>query len=117
MATTTKAKKKSSGATKSPKTPKVTPLSDRVLIRPEEALEKTEGGILLPDSAQEKPLQGKVIAVGPGALNEANGSRTELNVSVADTVLFGKYSGAEIKIDGVEYTIVREGDLLGVLED
>ena len=93
----------------------VRPLYDRILLESEEAEERTSGGIYLPDSAQEKPMQGQVVAVGIGTLLPS-GRLVEPNVKVGDRVLFGKYSGSEIKIDGQEYTIVREGDLLGILE-
>ncbi|MDD3470624.1 MAG: co-chaperone GroES [Thermoguttaceae bacterium] len=87
------------------------PLDDRVVIEPNEAEEKTAGGIVLPDTAKEKPQQGKVIAVGPGRLLD-NGKRSEVSVAVGDTVIYGKYSGAEIKVEGDEYKIVRESDIL-----
>jgi chaperonin GroES len=94
---------------------KLRPLDDRVIVRPEEAEEKTAGGIVLPDAAKEKPLMGKVISVGPGKLLD-NGKRVEVAVKKNDTVLFGKYGGNDIKIDGVEYKILRESDILGIVE-
>jgi chaperonin GroES len=95
---------------------KVKPLQDRVLVkRIEEAIEKTKGGIIIPDTAKEKPQQGKVVAVGKGRVNE-DGKVTPLDVKAGDTVLFAKYSGSEIKIDGEEHLIMREDDILGVVE-
>ena len=94
---------------------KLRPLDDRVVVKPEEAEEKTAGGIVLPDTAKEKPLMGKVISVGPGKLLD-NGRRVEVAVKKNDTVLFGKYGGNDIKIDGVEYKILRESDILGIVE-
>ena len=96
---------------------KIRPLQDRVIVkRLEEAVEKTKGGIIIPDTAKEKPQQGKVIAVGKGKVND-DGKLTPLDVKVGDKILFGKYSGSEIKIDGEEHTIMRENELLGVLEE
>jgi chaperonin GroES len=95
---------------------KIRPLQDRVLVkRIEEAEEKTKGGIIIPDTAKEKPQQGKVIAVGKGKLAD-DGKLTPLDVKVGDRILFGKYSGSEIKLDGDEHLIMREDDILGVLE-
>ena len=95
---------------------KIRPLQDRVLVRRiEEALEKTKGGIIIPDTAKEKPQQGKVIAVGKGKVND-DGKLTPLDVRVGDTILFGKYSGSEIKLDGEEHLIMREEDILGIIE-
>ena len=95
---------------------KIRPLQDRVIVkRLEEAVEKTKGGIIIPDTAKEKPQQGKVIAVGKGKLND-DGKLTPLDVKVGDRILFGKYSGSEIKIDGEEHLIMREEDILGVVE-
>jgi len=95
---------------------KIRPLQDRVIVRRlEEAVEKTKGGIIIPDTAKEKPQQGKVIAVGKGKVND-NGKLTPLDVKVGDKILFGKYSGSEIKIDGEEHLIMREEDILGVVE-
>ncbi|HLY39214.1 MAG TPA: co-chaperone GroES [Candidatus Binatia bacterium] len=95
---------------------KIRPLQDRVIVkRLEEAVEKTKGGIIIPDTAKEKPQQGKVIAVGKGKVND-DGKLTPLDVKVGDKILFGKYSGSEIKIDGEEHLIMREEDILGVVE-
>jgi chaperonin GroES len=93
--------------------PKTTikPLDDRVVITRTEPEVKTAGGILLPENAKEKPTQGKVLAVGPGKLLD-NGSRATLSVAAGDTILFGKYSGTEITVDGVEVIILRESDIL-----
>ena len=93
---------------------KVKPLNDRVLVSRIEGEEKTVGGIIIPDTAQEKPQEGKVIAVGPGKVNE-NGERSPMAVKAGDRILFGKYSGTEIKIDGVEHLIMREDDILGIM--
>jgi chaperonin GroES len=95
---------------------KIRPLQDRVIVkRLEEAVEKTKGGIIIPDTAKEKPQQGKVIAVGKGKMNE-DGKLMPLDVKVGDKILFGKYSGSEIKLDGEEHLIMREEDILGVVE-
>jgi chaperonin GroES len=94
---------------------KVRPLHDRVLIeRLEEEEQKTSGGIIIPDTAKEKPQRGKVVAIGDGAYND-KGERTKLDVQVGDLVLFGKYSGNDIKIDNKEYLIVRESEVLAIL--
>ncbi|MEM6602821.1 MAG: co-chaperone GroES [Pseudomonadota bacterium] len=90
------------------------PLHDRVLVERVEAEQKTAGGIIIPDTAQEKPQQGKIVAVGTGVAND-NGSITELTVKEGDKVLFGKWSGTEIKLDGKEYLIMKESDILGIL--
>jgi chaperonin GroES len=90
------------------------PLHDRVVIKALEQEEKTKGGIIIPDTAKEKPMQGEVVAAGPGARDE-NGKVTPLDVKVGDKVLYGKWSGTEVKIDGQDYLIMRESDLLGVL--
>ncbi len=90
------------------------PLHDRVLIKRLESEEKTSGGIILVDSAQEKPMEGKVVAVGGGAVKE-DGSVRALDVSAGDTVLFGKWSGTEITIDGEELLIMKESDILGIM--
>jgi chaperonin GroES len=93
----------------------VKPLGDRVLVqRLEETEEKTSGGIYIPDTAKEKPQRGKVIAVGPGRLNE-EGKRLPVDVKTGDEVLFGKYSGSDIKIDGVEYMIIKEDEIYGII--
>jgi chaperonin GroES len=95
---------------------KIRPLQDRVLVkRLEDEVEKTKGGIIIPDTAKEKPQQGKVMAVGKGKVND-DGKLTPLDVKVGDTILFGKYSGSEVKLDGEEHLIMREEDILGVLE-
>jgi len=95
---------------------KIRPLQDRVLVkRIEEELEKTKGGIIIPDTAKEKPQQGKVIAVGKGKVGD-DGKVTPLDVKSGDTILFGKYSGQEIKLDGEEFLIMREDEVLAVLE-
>jgi chaperonin GroES len=91
------------------------PLHDRVLVRRVEAEQKTAGGIIIPDTAKEKPQQGEIIAAGPGARNE-QGQLVPLDVKPGDRVLFGKWSGTEVKIDGEELLIMKESDLLGVVE-
>jgi len=100
-------------ATATAKKIKIRPLDDRVVVEPFEAEEKTAGGIVLPDTAREKPQQGKVIAVGPGKLLKS-GQRGEMSVKVGDVVFYGKYSGTEIELDGDEYVILRESDILAV---
>ena len=91
------------------------PLGDRVLVeRLEEKEQKSDGGIIIPDTAKEKPMKGKVLAAGPGAVQE-NGERTAMEVKKGDTVLFGKYAGTEVKIDGKEVLIMRESDILAIL--
>ena len=95
---------------------KIRPLQDRVIVkRIEEEAEKTKGGIIIPDTAKEKPQQGKVVAIGKGRVND-DGKVRPLDVKVGDTILFGKYAGSEIKIDGDEHLIMREEDILGVVE-
>jgi chaperonin GroES len=94
---------------------KFRPLHDRVVIRRIEESEKTAGGIIIPDTAKEKPSQGEVLAVGPGARNE-NGDLVALDVKAGDTVLFGKWSGTEVRIDGQDLLIMKESDIMGVLE-
>ena len=94
---------------------KITPLQDRVIVKRIEEEEKSKGGIIIPDTAKEKPQEGKVIAVGKGKLNE-DGKVIPLEVKVNDLILFGKYSGTEINIDGEEHLIMREEDILGVIE-
>ncbi len=91
------------------------PLHDRVLLQPLELDTKTSGGIIIPDTAKEKPQEGKVIAVGPGARDE-NGKIHPLDVKKGDVVLFGKWSGTEVKIDGDEYVIMKESDIMGLIE-
>ncbi|MBO8130002.1 MAG: co-chaperone GroES [Candidatus Marinimicrobia bacterium] len=93
---------------------KIKPLSDRVVIKPSEPEEKTSGGIILPDTAKERPQEGKVIAVGPGKITE-NGTKIPMEIKVGDTVLYGKYSGTEILIDGEEHLIMRETDILAII--
>ena len=90
------------------------PLADRVVVKKVEAEEKTAGGIVLPDTAKEKPQQAEVLAVGPGKLDE-HGKRHDMELKVGDKVLFAKYSGTEVKIDGVEYLILSERDILAVV--
>ena len=93
---------------------KFRPLHDRVVLTRIDAEGKTAGGIIIPDTAKEKPQEGRVVGVGPGGRDE-NGKLTPIDVKVGDRVLFGKWSGTEIKIDGVEYLIMRESDIMGVL--
>ena len=95
---------------------KFRPLHDRVVVRRLESEEKTAGGIIIPDTAQEKPSQGEVIAVGPGGRDEA-GKLIPIDVQVGDRILFGKWSGTEVKIDGTDYLIMKESDIMGVIED
>ena len=90
------------------------PLDDRVVVEPTEAEEKTAGGILLPDTAKQKPQQGRVVAVGPGKLND-DGNRTAAALKVGDTVLYGKYSGSDVEVNGKELKILRESDILAKL--
>ena len=90
------------------------PLHDRVLVRRLEEEEKTAGGIIIPDTAKEKPSQGEVIAVGPGARDE-DGERIAMDVSVGDKILFGKWSGTEVKIDGDDLLIMKESDIMGIV--
>jgi chaperonin GroES len=94
---------------------KFRPLQDRVLIRRLEGEEKTAGGIIIPDTAKEKPMEGEVVAVGPGTRSE-DGKLHPLDVKAGDRVLFGKWSGTEVKIDGEELVIVKESDVLGIIE-
>ncbi len=94
---------------------KFRPLHDRVLVRRVEQEEKTAGGIIIPDTAQEKPMEGEIIAVGAGHKNE-DGKVTPLDVKAGDFVLFGKWSGTEVKIDGEDLLIMKESDILGVIE-
>ena len=92
---------------------KFRPLHDRVLIKVLDSEEKTSGGIIIPDTAKEKPQEGEVVAVGPGAKNE-DGKVAAMDVKVGDIVLFGKWSGTEVKIDGKEYSIMKESDIMGI---
>jgi len=94
---------------------KIRPLQDRVILKRIEEEEKSKGGIIIPDTAKEKPQEGRVVAVGKGKVNE-DGKVTPLDVKVNDRVLFGKYAGSEINIDGEEHLIMREEDILGVIE-
>jgi chaperonin GroES len=94
---------------------KIRPLQDRVIVKRIEEEEKTKGGIIIPDTAKEKPQEGKVVAIGKGKVND-DGKLTPLDVKVGDKILFGKYSGSEIKMNGEEHLIMREDDILGILE-
>jgi chaperonin GroES len=94
---------------------KIRPLQDRIIVKRVEEEEKTKGGIIIPDSAKEKPMEGEVISVGSGKVLE-NGTKQVPEVKAGDRVLFGKYSGTEVKIDGEEHLIMREDDILGVIE-
>ena len=94
---------------------KIRPLNDRLLVKRLEEETKTAGGIIIPDSAKEKPAEGKVVAVGPGKLND-KGERVGLQVKEGDRVLFSKYGGTDVKLDGEDYLIMREDDILGVIE-
>jgi len=93
---------------------KVKPLSDRIVVRQADAEEISSGGIILPDTAQEKPQQGKVMSIGPGKIAE-NGELIKMSLKVGDRVLYGKYSGTEVTIDGEEYVFMRESDILAIL--
>ena len=95
---------------------KVKPLNDRVLVKRIEEAQVTKGGLVIPDTAKEKPIEGRVIAVGPGKLSDA-GNRMSLQVKEGDRILFGKYSGAEIKVEGEEYLMMREDDILAIAEE
>ena len=94
---------------------KIRPLQDRIIVKRVEEEEKTKGGIIIPDTAKEKPIEGKVVAVGKGKVKE-DGSVQPPDVKVGDRILFGKYAGTEIKMDGEEHLIMREDDILGVIE-
>jgi len=94
---------------------KIRPLNDRLLVKRLEEITKTAGGIIIPDSAKEKPAEGEVIAVGPGKAND-KGDRVALQVKVGDKVLFSKYGGTEVKLAGVDYLIMREDDIMGIIE-
>jgi len=95
---------------------RIRPLKDRVLVkRLENGVDKTKGGIIIPDTAKEKPEQGKIVAVGSGKVND-DGKRVPIGLKVGDTILFAKYSGSEVKLDGDEHLIMREEDILGVVE-
>ncbi len=93
---------------------KIRPLSDRVVVKPSAAEEKTKGGIILPDTAKEKPVIGEVVAVGPGKVTD-DGKKVVPEVKVGDKVLYGKYSGTEVTIDGAEYLIMREADIFAIM--
>jgi len=95
---------------------KFRPLHDRVVVKRIEEEQKTKGGIIIPDTAKEKPMQGEVLAVGPGVRNE-KGELVKLDVQVGDRILFGKWSGTEVKIDGDELLIMKESDIMGVLDE
>ena len=94
---------------------KLRPLQDRILVQRVEEEEKTKGGIIIPDTAKEKPAEGKIVSVGKGKLDE-NGKRIAPEVKKGDRILFGKYSGTEVKVEGQEYLIMREEDVLGIIE-
>ena len=102
-------------ATATAKKTKIQPLDDRVLVKPSEAEEKTRSGIFLPEGAKEKPMTGTVVAVGPGKVND-DGTRTAISVKKGNKVVFGKYGGTEVDLDGEQHMIVRESELLGVIE-
>ncbi|MBK7107177.1 MAG: co-chaperone GroES [Ignavibacteriae bacterium] len=93
---------------------KIKPLEDRVIVKPSNAVEKTKGGIILPDTAKEKPIEGTIVATGPGRIKD-DGNAISMNVKVGDKVLYGKYSGNEITIDDEQYLIMRESDIFGIL--
>ena len=94
---------------------KLKPLEDRIVVKPQEAEAVTAGGIVLPEAAKEKPLMGKVVAVGDGKLLDS-GKRSQMSIKKGDVVLYGKYGGIEIEMDGVEYKILREDEVLGIIE-
>ena len=93
---------------------KVKPLADRVVVKPLEEAEQMRGGLYIPDTAKEKPSQGEVVAIGPGKISD-DGTRLEMDVSVGDKVLYGKYSGTDVTLDGQEYLILRESDILAIV--
>ena len=93
---------------------KMKPLADRVVVKPSPAEEKTKGGIILPDTAKEKPVMGEVVAVGPGKVSD-DGTKISPEVKVGDKVLYGKYSGTEVTVDGEEYLIMREADIFAIV--
>jgi chaperonin GroES len=95
---------------------KVKPLNDRVLVQRTEEIQVTKGGIFIPDTAKEKPIEGKIIAVGPGKMSDS-GARMAPSVKEGDRVLFGKYAGTEIKVEGEDYLMMREEDILAIIED
>lgn len=94
---------------------KIKPLGDRIIVKRIEEEEKTKGGLIIPDTAKEKPQEGKIMAVGPGKVTD-EGERIPMEVKVDDRVLFGKYSGSEIKLEGEEYLIMHQDDILGIIE-
>ena len=94
---------------------KIRPLNDRILVKRLEEEEKTAGGIIIPDSAKEKPAEGEIVAVGPGKMNDS-GDRVAMDVAAGDRVLFSKYGGTDVKLDGDNFLIMREDDILGVIE-
>ncbi|WP_028585905.1 co-chaperone GroES [Desulfogranum mediterraneum] len=94
---------------------KIRPLNDRILVKRLEEEEKTAGGIIIPDSAKEKPAEGEIVAVGPGKLSDA-GERVAMDVAIGDRILFSKYGGTDVKLDGEDFLIMREDDILGVVE-
>jgi len=94
---------------------KIKPLGDRVIVKPKEAEETTKGGIILPDTSKEKPVEGTIVAIGAGKITD-DGKVVAMNVKVGDVVLYGKYSGTEVKIDGEEYLIMRESDIYGIVK-
>ena len=94
---------------------KIRPLQDRIIVKRVEEEEKTKGGIIIPDSAKEKPMEGEVVAVGTGKILE-NGKKQPLEVKKGDRVLFSKYAGTDVKIDGIEHLIIKEDDILGIIE-
>ena len=94
---------------------KIRPLQDRVIVKRVQEEEKTKGGIIIPDTAKEKPIEGEIIAVGDGKVQD-DGTIRKLDVKAGDRILFGKYAGTEVKLDGVEHLILREDDILGVIE-
>ena len=102
-------------ATKTKTKTSLTPLDDRIVVQPKQAEERTASGIYLPESAKEKPQTGTVIAAGPGKLTD-DGNRAAMSVKIGDTVLYGKYSGTEVEVDGDELMIMRESELLGIIE-
>lgn len=94
---------------------KIRPLNDRILVKRLEEEEKTAGGIIIPDSAKEKPAEGEIVAIGPGKLSDA-GERVAMDVAIGNRVLFSKYGGTDVKLDGEDFLIMREDDILGVIE-
>jgi chaperonin GroES len=102
-------------ATKNAVATKIVPLADRVVIKALEEAETMRGGLYIPDTAKEKPQQGEVVAVGPGKFDEKGGNRIPLDVKIGDKVLYGKYSGTEVTVDGDQYLILRESDVLAVI--